>query len=91
MGETPIERNWLEIRLLNHLYDSGHSVGLGDLRENLVAGMGETIVNTLFDMEKEALVTIVGDPGSKRVCITGRGKSALALVEAKGKEGGDGI
>lgn len=90
MGKNPIRRNRIEIRVLNRLYDRGHSVSLSDLR-NLIPRQEETIINSLFKMEKEALVTITGEPGEQRVSITSRGKSELALIEADAKEDDDGI
>jgi len=85
MGKNPARRNRIEIRVLNRLHDRGRSVSLSDLRD-LIPLQGETIINCLFSMEKEALVTITGDPGEQRVSITGRGKSELALVEAETKD-----
>ena len=85
MGETPVGRNWIEIRLLNRLYDLGHSVGLSDLR-NLIPGQGETIINTLFAMEKETLVRIFGKTGEQRVTITRRGQSELAVIDGVNDE-----
>jgi DNA-binding MarR family transcriptional regulator len=85
MGKNPARRNGIEIRVLNRLYDRGRSVSLSDLRD-LIPLQGETIINSLFTMEKESLVTITGEPGEQRVSITESGKSELALIEAEAKD-----
>lgn len=85
MGKIPTRRNRIEIRVLNRLRDRGHSISLGDLR-NLIPGQGETIINSLFAMEKESLVKIFGESGEQRVTITRQGKTELAIIEGAGDD-----
>jgi hypothetical protein len=77
-GKDPFAMNWLEIRILNRLADRGHAVTLHDLKENLVPGKQETVVNTIFHMRDEGLVRVFEPPkGGKLVEITAIGKAVL--------------
>jgi len=86
MGEDPLKRNWLEIRILNRLNDRGHAIGLEDLRNNLVPDMNESIVLAIFKMKKEGLLRIFEVQGGKMVDITTEGGLALSEIQTAGKE-----
>jgi CTP-dependent riboflavin kinase len=77
MGGDPLERNWVEVRILNRLNDRGHAVSLLELRNNLVPNMEETIVCTVFNLKDEGLVTVFEVPGGKMVDITAHGRDVL--------------
>lgn len=85
MGGKQLNRNWVEVRILNRLNDRGHAVSLYDLRD-IIEGKRETIVNTLFSLRDEGLVNIfeIAD-GAKMVDITNTGKGILRGVLAAGR------
>jgi hypothetical protein len=80
-GKDPFAMNWLEVRILNRLADRGHAVALHDMKENLVPGKTETVVNTIYHLRDEGLINIFEpEMGGHLVEITAIGKAVLRDV-----------
>ena len=89
-GRDPLDINWLEHRILNHLSDRGVAAAIVDLRDNLAPGHDESTVNLIFDMGLEGWVQIFETPGGiKMVQITALGRSLLYDVMTSHKRGCD--
>lgn len=74
----PFAMNWLEVRILNHLSDRGHPVGLHAMKDGLVPGSTTSVVNTIFHLRDEGLVKIFETAlGGQLVDITAVGKAVL--------------
>lgn len=82
--------NWIELRILNRLADRGHAVSLHDMKENLVPGKLETVVNTIFHLRDEGLVKIFEPKrGGQFVAITAVGRARLHDVMVQSRHGCD--
>ena len=80
MRGSPLERNWVEVRILDWLNNNPHMISVYHLRDNLIPGKEETVVCTLFNLKNEGLVNIYDLLGEKMVEITGVGKSTLLEI-----------
>ena len=81
--------NWLEFRILDHLADSSHALPIAELRDTLVPGHHESIVNLIFEMATDGLVAIFETKtGDKMVQISASGRALLfsVLTKAQGCE-----
>lgn len=87
-GKDLFTMNWLEIRLLNRLADRGHAVTLHDLKENLVPGKRESVVNTIYHLKDEGLLNVFEpDGGGQLVEITAIGRAVLRDVMVRSRHG----
>jgi hypothetical protein len=89
-GRNPLDINWLEHRILDRLADKGQAFAIADMRDNLVSGHEESIVNLIFDMGREGWVQIFETPGGiKMVQITAAGRALLFDIMTSSKMGCD--
>jgi len=83
--KDPFAMNWLEVRILTRLADRGHAVTLHDMKDNLVDGKSETVVNTVFQLQDEGLLRVFEtEKGGQLVEITEEGKTILSLLYSSG-------
>lgn len=89
-GRDPFAMNWVEVRILNRLADRGHAVTLHDMKENLVPGKRETVVNTVFHLQDEGMVKIFEPKmGGQLVEITAIGRAVLRDVMLRSRHSCD--
>jgi hypothetical protein len=67
--------SWIEVRILNYLNDQGGPVSFRYVRTHLIPDKKITITNTLFDLQRDGLVEIHGEP--QIIDITPEGRNVL--------------
>lgn len=78
--ENPLERNWIELAVLEYLNSKNRAVEIYHLRSRVAPGKEETAVHTIFALRDEGLLNVFEMPGGKMVEITPSGKAALLEV-----------